>query len=161
MNDEFEIRVATTDDVPTLARYRCEMFKDMGRLKESAYQDLYIAAEQYFHHAIPSGEYLGFLAFLTEDKVNPIAGAGIVLRKIPPSVNFDGTPLIGKQALIQNVYTEKVWRKKGLANKLMAEVLQWCEKWKIQSVILHASHEARSIYEKIGFISTNEMRYKK
>ena len=42
-DEEFMIRAATVDDVEVLARHRCEMFKDMGQLRQEHYRELAFA----------------------------------------------------------------------------------------------------------------------
>jgi len=41
----------------------------------------------------------------------------------------------------------------------MREILRFTEDRGIDNVVLHASAEGRSLYEKLGFKQTNEMRY--
>jgi hypothetical protein len=38
-------------------------------------------------------------------------------------------------------------------------VLAWSEARGLASLILHASDEGRSLYERLGFVGTNEMRW--
>jgi hypothetical protein len=41
----------------------------------------------------------------------------------------------------------------------MEHVLAWAREHGVGSVVLHASDEGRTLYEQIGFVATNEMRY--
>ena len=41
----------------------------------------------------------------------------------------------------------------------MNEIVRWSQDEKLDQLVLHASAEARSLYEKMGFIATNEMRF--
>jgi len=63
------------------------------------------------------------------------------------------------QGVVLNVYTEPTWRRRGLAALLMQHVLEWAEANKVKTLVLHASGDARPLYEKLGFVPTNEMRY--
>jgi len=65
----------------------------------------------------------------------------------------------GPQGLIMNVFTERAWRRRGVAAALLRELLRWCRASGIESVVLHASADGRPLYEKLGFTPTNEMRY--
>ena len=65
----------------------------------------------------------------------------------------------GPQGLVVNVYTERAWRRRGVADALMRELLRWCRANGIESIVLHASGEGRPLYQKLGFTPTNEMRY--
>ena len=59
---------------------------------------------------------------------------------------------------ILNVYTERPFRRQGIARRLMHIALDWCRANGIRAVILHASDDGQKLYEQLGFRSTNEMR---
>jgi hypothetical protein len=40
----------------------------------------------------------------------------------------------------------------------MQHVIAWCRSERIESVVLHASDDGRTLYEQLGFIPTTEMR---
>ena len=65
----------------------------------------------------------------------------------------------GNQGLIVNVYTEHEWRRRGLAAMLMTHLLNAAKVHNVVSLVLHASANGRPLYEKLGFVPTNEMRY--
>lgn len=65
----------------------------------------------------------------------------------------------GPQAVVCNVYTEHGWRRRGLATALLRALLALAEKRDVPQVFLHASIEGRPLYERLGFVPTNEMRY--
>jgi hypothetical protein len=41
----------------------------------------------------------------------------------------------------------------------MEEILLWAGRERLDRVVLHASDAARMLYEQMGFVPTNEMRY--
>jgi hypothetical protein len=41
----------------------------------------------------------------------------------------------------------------------MREVLEWARAERIESLVLHAAPDGRPLYEQLGFVATNEMRY--
>ena len=49
-------------------------------------------------------------------------------------------------------------RRQGLAHQLIAEILAWCRANDIPRASLHASQFGVSVYERLGFAQTNEMR---
>ena len=85
------------------------------------------------------------------------------LREVPrhPQTNLNGKIDIvsGRQAIIQNVFTEPDWRRRGLAALLIKRIIDWTRQEGIDSLVLHASDEGRAFYERLGFIATTEMRY--
>ena len=67
--------------------------------------------------------------------------------------------IAGQQGLVVNVFTERPYRRQGLARRLMQEVLQWAAFNGVASIVLHASPDGRALYEQLGFVPTSEMRY--
>jgi len=61
---------------------------------------------------------------------------------------------------ILNVYTAVEFRRRGLAGELVKEAIHWCRSHGVDVVVLHASPDARRLYESMGFLGTNEMRIK-
>ena len=156
----YRIRRATAADAGVLARHRAEMFRDMGELPASVYDKLIDAARAYLTQAVTDGRYVGWVAELDAGSREIIGGAGLQLRELLPRPDVARERLVrGPQGLIVNVYTERAWRRKGVADALMRELLQWCRGNGIESVVLHASDEGRPLYERLGFRPTNEMRY--
>ena len=88
-----------------------------------------------------------------------IAGAGVQLRNTLPHPR---TPLgapHGREAIVLNVYTEPAWRGRGIAEALMRRVIEWAGEAGLHTLVLHASEAGRPLYERLGFASTNEMRF--
>ena len=65
---------------------------------------------------------------------------------------------LGPEAIVLNVYVEPEWRKRGIADALMRALLQELAARGIRRVVLHASDDGRRLYERLGFVVTNEMR---
>ncbi len=42
----------------------------------------------------------------------------------------------------------------------MGELLAWAASNGLETLVLHASDAGRHLYERIGFVPTNEMRYR-
>jgi ribosomal protein S18 acetylase RimI-like enzyme len=160
MTDAFAVRAATAADAAILARHRAEMFRDMGILPEQSYQPLVDASRRFFQEAIPSGEYVGWVLSPSVQGTDIIAGAGLQLRRVLPHPDPGrGAIIVGPQAVILNVYTEPAWRRRGCAALLMRHIFDWIRANAVKSVVLHASGDGRHLYEKLGFVPTNEMRY--
>jgi GNAT superfamily N-acetyltransferase len=156
----FAIRQATVDDLDFLVRHRCEMFKDMGKLQPEGYNDLARETRKILVRGLKTGDYLGWVVTPSDQPDKVIAGAGIQFRHRFPYPKQDGKIARAyTEAYILNVYTEKEWRRNGLAEMLINEILNWSRKNHIGNVTLHASEMGRPIYERMGFRQTNEMRY--
>lgn len=57
-----------------------------------------------------------------------------------------------------SMWTEPSHRRRGLGNRVMDAILQWCRTRRVRRLTLHASPEGRPLYERFGFRPTNEMR---
>jgi len=158
MNGEFTIRRGNVNDAAVLARHRAEMFRDMGDLPDALYPELLDATRAWMERGIPAGEYVAWLASPAgSDEV--VAGAGIHLRPLIPRPRDRRAIERGPQGLIVNVFTERPWRRRGIAELLMRELMAWTRENGITSLVLHASPEGRRLYERLGFAQTNEMKY--
>jgi len=64
-----------------------------------------------------------------------------------------------RQGVILNVFTEPEWRRRGIAALLMKTIIEWSREQCLEELVLHASDDGRALYEQLGFVSTNEMRF--
>lgn len=155
------IRRATVDDLAVIARHRAAMFAEMGQLAPSGVPAMREETIRYLRDAVPSGEYVGWLACATNGEV--VAGAGAQCRRVLPfaraGVAGAAAVAVGRQAIVLNVYTEPACRRRGLARALMLAVLDWARASDIESLVLHAAPDGRPLYEALGFAATNEMRF--
>src|SRR5437773_2201439 len=96
------------------------------------------------------------------DKI--VAGAGVQLRRtLPHPVGEPGGEIAiaeGRHAMVINVFTEPDWRRRGLATFLMERLIAWARAERLDRLVLHASDEGRRVYERLGFIENNEMRFR-
>lgn len=151
------------NDAPVIARHRARMFEEMRQLPPEAYEVLLHEAEAYLRAAIGREEYLGWLAMPIDDPALVVAGAGVQRRSVLPHPvpRPEGSMRIaaGRHAIVLNVYTEPAWRRRGLGELLMREVLAWARREQLDRLVLHASEAGRPLYERLGFVATNEMRF--
>jgi ribosomal protein S18 acetylase RimI-like enzyme len=155
----FTVREARASDVPALAHHRAAMFRDMGQLAARREPSMVQATATYLREALPRGDYLAWVA---EDRQVPpeiIGGAGVQLRPILPRPR-PGTDEIepGPEAIVLNVYVEPAWRRQGVAEAMMRALLETLDRRGIRRIVLHASPDGRRLYERLGFVPTNEMR---
>lgn len=160
MSDEIDVRRATAADAPVLARHRAEMFRDMGELQDDQYGTLVAAAERDLATWLALGDYVSFVASPQGRPGEIVAGAGIQIRKLLPRPLPGGNGIrVGPEAIVLNVFTERVWRRRGIADQLMQHLIDWARTHGIARLVLHASPDGRPLYERLGFEPTNEMRY--
>ena len=158
----YAIRRGTAADAALLARHRAEMWSDMGKLPAEVYPDVVRESAAYFARAVPAGEYHAWLASPAGRPGEVVAGAGLMLRHSIPTIRRRGGRLESTtrpQGLVVNVFTERAWRRRGLARLLMTHVIAGARALDVSSLVLHASDEGRDLYVQLGFVPTNEMRY--
>ena len=134
----------------------------MGLIPERLFEPFRALSLEYLRAPLASGEYIGWLVSEKSQPQKILAGAGVLLRQIPPfplpNENGETTIAAGRQGVVVNVFTEPEWRRRGLARLLMEQIVTWARKQGIESLVLHASDDGRALYKKLGFIDTNEMR---
>ncbi len=157
--DAFVVRTATAGDADVIARHRAAMFAEMHELAEDGAPALQEKTTRYLREAIPSGEYVGFLASPSGRPDTIIAGAGAQVRNTLPHPRTPPGAMHGRQAIVLNVYTEPSWRSRGVAELLMRRVMAWAGEAGMHTLVLHASDAGRPLYERLGFAATNEMRF--
>jgi ribosomal protein S18 acetylase RimI-like enzyme len=153
----FTVREADATDIPLLARHRAAMFRDMGKLATHQEETLVQATATYLRDAMPRGDYLAWVAQDTGEPPAIIGGAGAQLRPLLPRPGFADDLELGPEAIVLNVYVEPAWRRRGAAEALMRAVLDTLAQRGIRRIVLHASDDGRRLYERLGFVSTNEM----
>jgi GNAT superfamily N-acetyltransferase len=144
-------RPATVADCDVILHHRRGMFRDMGQGTEAELDRMVEATKPWLQRALADGSYRGWLAEC-EGKV--VAGGGILISSWPARPEDSET----RRALILNVYTEREFRRRGLARLLLLTMIQWLKEQGFCNVFLHASDEGRHLYEELGFEATNEMR---
>jgi GNAT superfamily N-acetyltransferase len=162
MSEPFQIRLAIVTDIELISWHRARMFSDMGELPPELFDSFRAQSRETLTRMFDEETYVGWLASLQNEPGKIVAGAGAQLRNVPPHPQPNTTGKIdvvsGRQAIIQNVYTEPEWRRRGLAALLIKTIIDWTREQRIESVVLHASEEGRAVYERLGFIATTEMR---
>ena len=163
VSDNFQIRRATVADLELISLHRARMFQDMGELPPDLFESFRVQSRDKLQSMFEREIYFGWLASPENEPGQIVAGAGVQLREVPPHPQTDANGKIdivsGRQAIIQNVFTEPEWRRRGLAALLIKRIIAWTREQGIDSLVLHASDEGRALYERLGFIATTEMRF--
>jgi GNAT superfamily N-acetyltransferase len=162
MSEPFSIRLAAPPDADTIAWHRARMFQDMGDVPPELFDEFRAKARVAIDEMMVRGEYIGWLANPSNAPDNIIAGAGVqLLRALPrPFRSSPGAKVSdGRYAVIINVFTEPNWRRRGVAGQLLRQIIEWVQAEGIDRIILHASKDGRALYERLGFVASNEMRF--
>ena len=157
MENEFQLHLATLNDIPTLVIHRRLMFEEMYHLENVVIDKVDLdevdaAYANYLQRSLLSGIAWSWVIRYM-DRIP--ASCVISLIDYPPN---PGNPT-GQMALLHGVYTESAYRRLGLARCICNEALKFCQKRGISRITLNASKAGRSLYESLGFESvTTQMR---
>jgi len=148
VSQEFHIRQAIPDDTSIIGWHRARMFQDMGLVPDELFESFRTKALDRLGKALASGDYFGWLVSPRNAPQKIIAGAGVIIREVPPF------PIRHKNGEI----TIPEWRRRGLAKLLINTIIAWSRQRNLDGLVLHSSDDGRALYEQLGFISTTEMR---
>jgi GNAT superfamily N-acetyltransferase len=148
-----KIREATVADIPEIVRQRRCMYEDMHNNDTAALAKMADLAADYLRSAIPDGT---FRAWLASNEERTVAGGAVVISPWPAHP-YD---LECRRATILNVYTDPVYRRRGIARQVMQTMITWCRQEGFAGITLHASDDGRHLYESLCFETSNEMRLK-
>lgn len=162
MSEQFAVRLATPEDVDAIAEHRARMFEEMGQVPPEAFEILRAKSRDCLGDLLTRSEYIGWLAIPTQRPDIIAGGAGVQLRKVLPhplpGANEENRVAEGRHAIILNVFTLPHWRRQGVAALLLQRIIDWARAERLDRLVLHASEAGRSLYERLGFVGTNEMR---
>ena len=164
MGERFDIRLAVATDATLIAWQRARMFHEMEMIPDAFFDQFRELCETRLEELLGTNEYVGWLAYQPHSPNDIVAGAGVQLRRVlphPVGETLDEIVIAeGRHALVVNVWTEPPWRRRGLATSLIRAILEWGRAERLDRLVLHASDEGRLVYERLGFIQTNEMRFR-
>ena len=158
MSERFTIRLATRQDVDAIAEHRARMFEEMGEVAPDTFEILRAKSRERLRDLLTRGEYKGWLAISAQHPDIIAGGAGVQLRKVLPHPKEGNKIAEGRHAIIINVFTEPDWRGQGVAVRLLQTIIDWARTERLDRLVLHASEAGRSLYSRLGFVGTNEMR---
>jgi GNAT superfamily N-acetyltransferase len=150
----FRLRRGSIRDLREMVHHRHAMLVDMYPATPEELAAVDRAYARFVHREMKGRRLFCFLAETEEGEV--VAGGVIWLRETPPRLNFPG----GKIPYLMSFYTEPAYRGKGLATMIVKETMKWGQDSGYPWMLLHASKAGKSVYEKLGWEPTTEMRYK-
>ncbi len=149
---KFKVSYATAEDANLLVKHRLEMFEDMypdltKEIQASRGQTL-----KWIKEMISNRSLIGFIIRTEEDQA---VGSGCLwIRKEQPNP----TRLRLQTPYLMSVYTEKSFRRGGVAKLIVKTAIDWCREHNYDRITLHAAEMGRQLYEAFGFKRTNEMK---
>jgi ribosomal protein S18 acetylase RimI-like enzyme len=139
-------RRANMADLDTLVDLRIRFLNDF--FKRSDGEDTAVLRgnlASYFSRAVKEET---FIAWLAESGEEVVATSGMVIWWSPPKYGGSET---GEKGYILNMYTVPEFRRKGIATRLLQELLKDAKERGLTYVHLHATMNGLQIYRKAGF----------
>jgi GNAT superfamily N-acetyltransferase len=139
-------RRALINDVPVLVDYRVRFLNELHEHPEdNETKIIRKSLKNYFTKAIPSGD---FIAWIAECNGKVIATSGLVVWQRPAAYGGVESCRLG---YLLNFYTVPEARRKGIATRLLKELIKEARLLGLKYLHLHASKDGEPIYRKAGF----------
>jgi GNAT superfamily N-acetyltransferase len=139
-------RRATLGDVPALVEYRVRFLNELhGRAENDETKVIRESLLRYFNKAIPSGD---FIAWVAELDGKMVATSGMVVWEKPATY---GGVESGRLGYLLNFYTIPEARRRGIATRMLNELIKEARLLGLRYLHLHASKYGEPIYRKAGF----------
>lgn len=141
-------RRATVDDLEALVALRKEFLQGIpGNAGVQPSAQFESSLREYFTQGIATGN---FVAWLCLDGDTIVGTSGICYYQVAPGF---ANPT-GRVGYIMGMYTQRGYRRRGIAGKLFAAVIEEGRRSGIGKFLLHATDDGRPLYEKFGFHAT-------
>ena len=144
-------RKLTKNDLDIFIKMRIHQLREEGAKDDI---NLEPALRDYYLRHLLDGTFISWLA-LDNDRIIGTSGMSIVEK--PP---YFGCPS-GKIGLLSSMFTDKAYRRKGIAKTLLSKVVDEAEKQGCGTVQITASDMGVLLYSDFGFEKNNNfMQYK-
>ena len=144
-------RKLSKNDIEIFIKMRINQLREEGAKEDI---DLEAALRDYYLRHLSDGTFISWIA-LDKDIIIGISGMSIVEK--PP---YFGCPS-GKIGLLSSMFTDKAYRRKGIAKTLLSKVVDEAKKQGCGTVQITASDMGVFLYSDFGFEKNdNFMQYK-
>lgn len=148
-----ETRAASSSDAALISAHRRAMFAEMRSANESVLATLERNSVAWAERMILEDKYAGWIV---EEEGHAVASAGLLILDMPPHpLDPEGV----QRAHLLNVFVEPGYRRRGLARALVQICMDAARRRNIRVITLNASDAGRTLYEGLGFHTSNEMLY--
>ena len=146
-----EYRKLENKDLDEFIRIRINQLREEGATEDI---DLKPALLDYYNRHLSDGTFVSFLA-VDGDKIVGTSGMSFVEK--PPYFSCPS----GKLGLLSSMYTDKDYRRQGIAKNLLSLVVEEARAYGCGTVQITASDMGVLLYKDFGFVKNeNFMQYK-
>lgn len=140
-------RRAGIGDVSALVDHRVRFLgEEYSHLDDDATRVLRASLQEYFARAIPSSD---FIAWVAELEGRIVGTSGMVVWQMP--ARYGGIES-GRLGYLLNFYTVPEARRRGIGTRLLHELIREARSLGLRYLHLHASRDGIGIYRKAGFV---------
>lgn len=150
----YNIRTATPDEDSLIAEHFYRMWLDTGYDTDSLDSDWEEITLNYIDNARQNLQYRAFIAEI-EGKVVGSAGCQLFDGLYPHIIKAESR-LYG---YIWGVYVEKAYRDRGIGKQLTIRAIDYLKSLNCTRAVLHASPQGKPVYDRVGFMSSNQMHF--
>lgn len=149
---KFEVSLAKVEDTELLVKHRLGMFNDMypelRKETETSKEQTY----KWIKQMLSENKVVGFI--VRTDAGQAVGSGCLWIKKEQPNP----TRRRLEAPYLMSMYTEKGFRRKGVARLIVKTAIAWCKDHGYDRITLHATDMGKPLYEAFGFKATNEMR---
>ena len=145
MEKEPLYKKATVEDIEDLVSSRIQVLRTVFHIDEAENMaEIGEASFQYYAKALSDGSHTAYLVYVGDQ----VIGTGGICydRVMPMPYNHSGN-----RGYIMNMYTDKAYRGRGIAGKVLELLLADARERGIFRVSLSATEQGRPVYERYGF----------
>lgn len=150
----FRLRTATLGDLDVLVRHRRGMWESMGERDRHALDEADRVYRKWARQRMRTVRLVGFI--VENAKSEAVASGCIWLRPMQPLPGYAVRP----NPYLLGMYTDPGYRRHGLGTRIVRAAVRWCRDHGYRRLTLHASPQGRTLYRRLGFDRTWEMRIK-
>jgi GNAT superfamily N-acetyltransferase len=139
------LRKANSGDIDTLIKLRLDyLTADRGALTVGEEAAVRAQLAKYFSEHINRD----FVAILAEIDHKVVSVAFLAIAEKPANPAF----ITGKTGTLLNVLTYPEFRRRGIASRVIGEIVEEAKKLNVSSIELSSTPDGKPLYEKLGFI---------
>jgi len=137
------------NDKELFVKLRMDFFLEYYHLEETEKRQIEQSLRRYFDDHINKGDFIGLFA---EYNGNIASSVYLAIVDKPPNPHF----MDGKTGTLLNVFTYPAYRKKGLAQKLVTEIVNEAKEKGVKYFDLMATDAGYPLYKKLGFTESKD-----
>ena len=150
MLEKFEYKRAMLEDIEELVRTRILVLRAANKLSDDV--DMSLVEQEtcaYYKRALETGEHIAYLVY---DNGTFIGAGGVSFYQVMPTYHNPS----GKKAYIMNMYTAPEYRRRGIAFHTLDLLVKAAKEQGVSQIALEATDMGRPLYEKYGFVKTED-----